>query len=239
MTSTASLKPATAAVSATQGGVTRARTVIAVGALTAAAVMDGLNATIFDIAGDHMAGSVSATPDGAAWLNLAYFMAKVCALPMTALLLSWLGTRRLLSWAIILLMVGSAGCWLAPNLGLLVICRALQGVAGAAILAGGQSWLFGRFRRDRQGLIQAIFALGAIMAPTTAAPGLIMSAVTSPLRDLRQAGLARHRLGLRRLVGLGVCACRGEPLGLVRGSKDRRLKPDRGSRTLNLRALAT
>jgi DHA2 family multidrug resistance protein len=156
-----------------QAGTTRAETLIAVGALTAAAFMDGLNATIFDIAGDHMAGSVSAAPDAAAWLNLAYFMAKVCVLPMTALLLTWLGTRRLLSSAIILLMVGSAGCWLAPNLGLIVICRALQGVAGAAILAGGQSWLFGRFRHDRQGLIQAIFALGAIMAPTTAAPAIV------------------------------------------------------------------
>jgi len=161
-----------ATASANQGGTTRTQTMIAVGALTVAAVMDGLNATIFDIAGDHMAGSISATPDEAAWLNLAYFMAKVCGLPMTALLLTCLGTRRLLSWAIILLMVGSAGCWLAPNLGLLVICRALQGGAGAAILVGGQSWLFGRFRRDRQGLIQAIFALGAIMAPTTAAPAI-------------------------------------------------------------------
>jgi DHA2 family multidrug resistance protein len=162
----------TSTASANQRCNTRAQAVIAVGALTAAAVMDGLNATIFDIAGEHMAGSVSASPDEAAWLNLAYFMAKVCFLPMTALLLNWLGTRRLLSWAIILLMVSSAGCWLAPNLGLLVICRALQGAAGASILAGGQSWLFGRFRHDRQGLIQAIFALGAIMVPTTAAPAI-------------------------------------------------------------------
>jgi DHA2 family multidrug resistance protein len=91
---------------------------------------------------------------------------------MTALLLTWLGTRRLLSWAIILLMVGSAGCSLAPNLGLLVICRVLQGLSGAAIIVGGQSWLFGRFEHNRQGLIQAIFALGAIMAPTTAAPAI-------------------------------------------------------------------
>lgn len=145
----------------------------AVGALTVAAVMDGLNATIFDIAGRQMAGSVSATPDEATWLNLAYFMAKVCVLPMTALLLAWLGTRRLLTWAILLLMSGSAGCWSAPNLAVLVACRALQGVAGAAIIASGQSWQFARFRRDRQGVIQAVFALGAIMAPTTAAPAVV------------------------------------------------------------------
>ena len=161
-----------AAASVNPGGATRTQTVIAVGALTVAAVMDGLNATIFDIAGRQIAGSFSAAPDEATWLNLAYFMAKVCGLPVTALLLTWLGTRRLLSWAIILLMVGSAGCSLAPNLGFMAICRALQGLSGAAIIVGGQSWLFGRFERHRQGLIQAIFALGAIMAPTTAAPAI-------------------------------------------------------------------
>lgn len=160
-------------VIANLNGAGRVKAVVAIGALTGAVIMDGLNATIFDIAGEHMAGSFSATPDEAAWLNLAYFMAKVCGLPMTALLLAWLGTRRLLSLAIFLLMVGSIGCLAAPNIGLLVICRALQGIAGATILVGGQSWLFTRFQHDQQGAIQAIFALGAIMAPTTAAPAII------------------------------------------------------------------
>jgi DHA2 family multidrug resistance protein len=145
---------------------------IAIGALTAAAVMDGLNSIIFDIAGSQMAGYVSAAPDEAAWLNLAYFMAKVCGLPMTALLLAWLGTRRLLQCALVLVMIASAGCWLSRDLTFLVLCRALQGLGGAAILAGGQSWLFSRFPHRRQGLIQAIFALGAIMVPTTAAPAI-------------------------------------------------------------------
>jgi hypothetical protein len=113
---------------------------IAIGALTAAAVMDGLNAIIFDIAGNHMAGYASAAPDEAAWLNHAYFMAKVCGLPMTALLIGWLGTRRLLQWAIVLVMIASVGCWLSRDLIFLVLCRALQGLGGAAILAGGQSW---------------------------------------------------------------------------------------------------
>ena len=157
---------------ATQQASGWANVVISVGALTAAAVMDGLNAIIFDIAGDHMAGYVSASPDEAAWLNLAYFMAKVCGLPMTALLLAWLGARRLLQGALVLVIIASAGCWLGRDLPFLVLCRAIQGLGGAAILAGGQSLLFARFPHRRQGLIQAVFALGAIMVPTTAAPAI-------------------------------------------------------------------
>lgn len=157
---------------ATQKVCERAKAVIAVGALTAAAMMDGLNAIIFDIAGHEMAGSVSASPDEAAWLNLAYFMAKVCGLPMTALLLGWLGTRRLLQGALLLVIVASVGCWFGRDLAFLILCRGLQGFGGGAIIAGGQSWLLSQFPHRRQGLIQAIFALGAIMVPTTAAPAL-------------------------------------------------------------------
>lgn len=213
VTSTALPSSTVATASAIPAGATRAQTVIAVAALTAAAVMDGLNATIVDIAGEHMAGSVSAGPDAAAWLNLAYFMAKVCGLPLTALLLTWLGTRRLLSWAIMLLMVGSAGCWLAPNLGLLVICRALQGIAGAAILGGGQSWLLGRFRHDRQGLVQAIFALGAIMAPTTAAPAI--AGVITDAASWHSVLLLNLPVGLLVLAALPLITPR-RPVILVR-----------------------
>lgn len=171
---TSSALPADGALAgaATEKASGRAKAIITVGALTAATVMDGLNAIIFDIAGDHMAGYVSASPDEAAWLNLAYFMAKVCGLPITALFLTWLGTRRLLQCALVLVVVASTGCWLGRDLPFLVLCRALQGLGGAVILVGGQSWLFGQFHDRRQGLIQAIFALGAIMVPTTAAPAI-------------------------------------------------------------------
>ncbi len=150
----------------------RVAAILSVGALTAAATMDGLNAVIFDIAGAHMAGSVSAGPDEAAWINLAYFIAKVCGLPITALLLGWLGPRRLLQCALVAVMIASVGCGVGRTLPVLVLCRGLQGLGGAAILAGGQGWLFARFSRRRQGLVQAVFALGAIMAPTTAAPAI-------------------------------------------------------------------
>jgi DHA2 family multidrug resistance protein len=146
--------------------------IVAVAALTAAAVMDGINAILFDIAGAQMAGYVSASPDEAAWLNLAYFMAKVCGLPATALLLAWLGARRSLQLALVSIIVASIGCWLVRDLPVLVLCRALQGFGGAIILAGGQSWLFDRLPHRRQGLVQALFALGAIMTPTTAAPAI-------------------------------------------------------------------
>lgn len=198
----------------------RAKAAIALGALTAAAMIDGLNAIIFDIAGHDMAGSVSASPDEAAWLNLAYFMAKVCGLPITALLLAWLGTRRLLQCALVMVMVASLGCWSGRGLAFLILCRALQGFGGAAIIAGGQSWLFGQFAHRRQGLVQAIFALGAIMVPTTAAPAI--AGVITDAESWNTALLLNLPVGLAVLAVLplftlrrALCAVRPDWIGLA------------------------
>jgi DHA2 family multidrug resistance protein len=50
--------------------------------------------------------------------------------------------------------------------------RGIQGFAGGAILVSGQALLFVRFARTRQPTVQAVFALGAVMAPTTLTPAL-------------------------------------------------------------------
>src|SRR3546814_645486 len=58
------------------------------------------------------------------------------------------------------------------DIGALVAWRVLQGVAGGVLIAGGQTMLLQVFPRRRQPLVQAVFALGAVMAPATLAPAL-------------------------------------------------------------------
>jgi DHA2 family multidrug resistance protein len=52
------------------------------------------------------------------------------------------------------------------------ICRVLQGLAGGTILVAGQTLLFFRFPHRHQPVVQAVFAVGAVMAPTTITPAL-------------------------------------------------------------------
>ena len=52
------------------------------------------------------------------------------------------------------------------ELGQLVLWRLLQGAGGAALLSTAQATLRQIFPREEQGMVQAIFLLGIIVAPT-------------------------------------------------------------------------
>src|SRR3546814_7057689 len=57
-------------------------------------------------------------------------------------------------------------------LDVLVVLRAVQGLAGATLLVSGQTILFWNFPASRQPILQAVFAMGSVVAPATAAPFL-------------------------------------------------------------------
>jgi MFS transporter, DHA2 family, multidrug resistance protein len=82
------------------------------------------------------------------------------------------GARQPLLWAVCLLIGASAAAGLTTSLEALVAWRAAQGALGAVLLVAGQAALFAMFPRDRQGLVQATFALSIVMGPTTVAPAL-------------------------------------------------------------------
>ena len=50
-------------------------------------------------------------------------------------------------------------------LDLLIALRCLQGVSGGVLLIAGQALLFLAFPRSRQPLLQALFAMGSVVAP--------------------------------------------------------------------------
>ncbi len=150
---------------------TVARWTIATG-LTLAILMDALNGTIFTIARLHIMGDVSATPDEVAWFNLAYLMAKVACLPAAAWAVDRFGETRTLFWSLALVAASSLLCALPLELNTFIAARILQGAAGAILLVTAQTILFRLFDSRSQGLVQALYALGAVMAPTSLAPAI-------------------------------------------------------------------
>src|SRR3546814_6740831 len=61
---------------------------------------------------------------------------------------------------------------LVVHLDILVFLRLVQGLAGAILLVSGQALLFWSFSAARQPVMQALFAMGAVVAPATLAPVL-------------------------------------------------------------------
>jgi len=156
----------TAAAVATESHVEKYRWLILLGLITAA-VMEVLDTTIVNVALPQMAGNLSATQTEIAWVSTSYILANVVVLPMTAFFTETFGRKNYLTFSIALFIFSSFMCGASGSLGQLVLWRLLQGAGGAALLSTAQATLRQIFPREEQGIVQAVFLLGIIVAPTT------------------------------------------------------------------------
>jgi MFS transporter, DHA2 family, multidrug resistance protein len=145
--------------------VSRYRWVIMLGLITAA-IMEVLDTTIINVALPQMAGNLGATQQEISWVSTGYILSNVVVLPMTAFFAERIGRQRYLTISIIIFIVASFFCGTSNSLTELVVWRIIQGAGGAALLSTAQATLRQIFPREQQGLVQAIFLLGIIVAPT-------------------------------------------------------------------------
>lgn len=145
--------------------VRRYRWLILLGLITAA-IMEVLDTTIINVALPEMAGNLSATREEIGWVATGYILSNVIFLPMTAFFTARFGRQRYLTISIIVFVVASFFCGTSNSLTELVLWRIVQGAGGAALLSTAQATLRQIFTREEQGLVQAVFMLGIIVAPT-------------------------------------------------------------------------
>lgn len=165
---TAASAPAAAAAAATaahESQVSQYRWLILFGLITAA-IMEVLDTTIVNVALPQMAGNLGATAQEIAWVSTGYILSNVVVLPLTAFLTATFGRRNYLTASIVIFIIASVMCGLSHSLGELVLWRVMQGAGGAALLSTAQATIRQIFPREQQGLVQAIFLLGIIVAPT-------------------------------------------------------------------------
>ncbi len=134
--------------------------------LITAAIMEVLDTTIVNVALPTMAGNLGATSQEIGWVATGYILSNVVVLPMTAFLSARFGRRNYLTFSILLFITASFFCGTSHSLIELVFWRIIQGAGGAALLATAQATLRQIFPLEEQGLVQAIFVMGIIVAPT-------------------------------------------------------------------------
>ncbi|MEZ0448905.1 MFS transporter [Cellulomonas sp. ICMP 17802] len=105
-------------------------------------------------------GLLDSSSDQVAWLLTATLLASAVSIPLLGRLGDMFGTRRMLLVALGAMVVGSLVCALSDSLGVLIVGRAVQGVAAGAIPLG-ISLLAGVLPRGRSG--GAIAAVSAML----------------------------------------------------------------------------
>jgi DHA2 family multidrug resistance protein len=137
-----------------------------------ASLTEAIAGTLLSLGRGDIMGDTHATPDEFAWLDVGYTSLKLIGFMAAPWLLTLIHPRSLAIGATVVM---GAACGLAAvtaRLDLLIVLRLVQGLAGAALLVGGQALIFRLYPSSRQPLLQALFAMGSVVAPATVAPVL-------------------------------------------------------------------
>ena len=130
-----------------------------------ATFMEVLDTSVANVSLPHIAGNLSASVDEATWVLTSYLVANGIVLPMSGFLSVMFGRKRFYMTCVMLFTLASMACGFAPNLGLLVFFRIVQGLGGGALQPISQAILVESFPRAKQGMAQAVYGMGVVVAP--------------------------------------------------------------------------
>ena len=111
-------------------------------------------------------GALRIAPDEMSWVQTAYLIAEVIAIPLTGCLTRILGMRWLFVLALLLFTLASAGCAASGTFPVLVAFRVLQGFSGGPLIPTVFSAVFLLFPGRRQGVATTLAGMLAMLAPT-------------------------------------------------------------------------
>jgi MFS transporter, DHA2 family, multidrug resistance protein len=130
-----------------------------------AAFMEVLDTAIANVALPHIAGNLGASNDESTWVLTSYLVANAIILPITGWLVSLFGRKRFFMTCMAIFTVSSLFCGIAPNLGLLLLFRVLQGAGGGGLQPMAQAILADTFPPEKRGLAFSIYGITAVCAP--------------------------------------------------------------------------
>ena len=134
-------------------------------AVTLATFMEVLDTSIANVALPHIAGSLSAGTDESTWVLTSYLVSNAIVLPLSGWVSSIIGRKRFYMTCVAIFTVSSLLCGLAPNLGMLIFFRVLQGAGGGGLQPSEQAILADTFPPAKRGMAFAVYGIAVVMAP--------------------------------------------------------------------------
>jgi DHA2 family multidrug resistance protein len=133
--------------------------------VTMATFMEVLDTSIANVSLPHIAGNLSVSEEEATWVLTSYLVSNAIILPISAWFSRLMGRKRFYMMCVALFTCSSFLCGLAPSLGVLVICRILQGAGGGGLQPSEQSILADTFPAAKRGMAFAVYGMAVVVAP--------------------------------------------------------------------------
>ena len=127
-----------------------------------ATLMNTLDSTIANVALPHMQGSLSASQDQITWVLTSYIIATAIMTPLSGWLSLKIGRKPMLLASIAGFTVASMLCGVAQNLPEMVICRLLQGIAGASLMPLSQTVMLDIYPQRQIPQVMSIWSAAVI-----------------------------------------------------------------------------
>ncbi len=133
--------------------------------LSLATFMNVLDSSIANVSIPAIAGDLGASLSQGTWVITSFGVANAISVPLTGWLTQRLGAVRLFTASILLFVLASWLCGLAPSLEWLVAFRVLQGLVAGPMIPLSQTLLLASYPREKAGLALALWGVTTLVAP--------------------------------------------------------------------------
>jgi DHA2 family multidrug resistance protein len=134
-------------------------------ALSLATFMNVLDTSIANVSIPAIAGDLAVAPDQGTWVITSFGVANAISLPLTGWLTQRYGQVKLFVASVLLFVITSFLCGLAPSLGALIVFRVLQGIVAGPMIPLSQSLLLSSYPKAKAGSALAIWGITTLVAP--------------------------------------------------------------------------
>ncbi|HYS12524.1 MAG TPA: DHA2 family efflux MFS transporter permease subunit [Burkholderiaceae bacterium] len=136
-------------------------------ALSLATFMNVLDTSIANVSIPAIAGDMGVSPSQGTWIITSFAVANAIAVPLTGWLTQRFGQVRLFTASIILFVIASWLCGLAPNIESLIFFRVVQGLVAGPMIPLSQTLLLASYPPALSGMAMAFWAMTTLVAPVT------------------------------------------------------------------------
>ncbi|WP_340642799.1 DHA2 family efflux MFS transporter permease subunit [Rhodocyclus gracilis] len=134
-------------------------------ALSLATFMNVLDTTIANVSLPAIAGDLGVAPSQGTWVITSFAVANAIAVPLTGWLTQRFGQVRLFVTSVLLFVLASLLCGLAPNLEMLIAFRIVQGAVAGPMIPLSQALLLSSYPPTKSGIALALWSMTTMVAP--------------------------------------------------------------------------
>ncbi|WP_322026190.1 DHA2 family efflux MFS transporter permease subunit [Burkholderia sp. BCC1977] len=134
-------------------------------AVSLAVFMNVLDTSIANVAIPTISGDLGVSSDQGTWVITSFAVANAISVPLTGWLTDRFGQVRLFLASIVLFVISSWMCGLAPSLPFLLGSRVLQGAVAGPMIPLSQALLLSSYPRAKAPMALALWAMTTLIAP--------------------------------------------------------------------------